>query len=61
MPQAHVYRDLDPLGKGEWYGYVSSNGHIVRNFGPFPTERDAIDHGQSQVGGTSRVLVEAEG
>lgn len=36
-----IYQDLDPLGRGEWYGYQSLEGHIIRNFGPFSREEEA--------------------
>lgn len=54
MTRLSVYQDEDPLGRGEWFGYVTGgHGHISRNFGPFPTEEAARKHGRSLVGGAA--------
>ncbi len=57
MATATVYQDLDPLGRGEWFGYVTgSNGHITANFGPFPDGESARRHAVAIVGSPERVL-----
>lgn len=32
-----IYRDEDPLGSGQFFGYVADDGHITQNFGPYET------------------------
>lgn len=39
--QITVYKDEDPYGKGEYFSYVSENGHVLANFGGFATEEQA--------------------
>jgi hypothetical protein len=43
MPEVTIYKDEDPLGFGKFYGYVSFDGHVLTNFGPFDTETEAHD------------------
>lgn len=53
MTRLSVYQDEDPLGRGEWFGYVTGgHGHISHNFGPFLTEEAARKHGRTLVGDT---------
>jgi hypothetical protein len=44
-----VYQDKDPLGKDQWFGYVHASGHILRNFGPYPTKARALKIGAGMV------------
>lgn len=30
-----IYQDEDMLGSGKFYGYVSADGHVQQNFGPY--------------------------
>lgn len=47
-----TYRDTDPLGKGEWFGYLAADGHIFRNFGGYQTEEQALAAGRAMAGET---------
>lgn len=56
MAKLTVYQDEDPLGRGEWFAYVTgAHGHIVHNFGPFPAEEAACRHGRSLIGQSTDV------
>jgi hypothetical protein len=44
----HVYQDLDPLGSGKWFSYVSRDGHILEPmFGGYDTEEQAYEAARS--------------
>jgi hypothetical protein len=44
--EVKVYQDTDPRGKREWYGYLSRDGHIFKNFGPYRTKAQALRAGR---------------
>lgn len=50
-----VYLDEDPLGCGEFYAYVSSDGHILANFGGFKTAQAAHDAAERWIPLTARL------